>query len=82
MSKMELFKKENFIFVNGDGTCNASALIHIKEAVTVALDEVRQEPEGEDEETIVDHVIWCLHRWLGFDPYYNKRFLRVHESLV
>ncbi|WKX90058.1 hypothetical protein Q1695_009136 [Nippostrongylus brasiliensis] len=84
LSKMELFKKENFIFVNSDGTCNASAVVGIRNAVTVALDEVRKAPEeiDGDEESLIDHIIWSFHRWLGFDPYYNKRFLRVHETLV
>ncbi|XGW21829.1 hypothetical protein V3C99_004636, partial [Haemonchus contortus] len=81
LPKMELFKKENFVFVDDDGSCNASAVIHIKHAVTNALMEVREDPH-ETEESILDHITWSLHRWLGFDPYYHKRFLRVHETLV
>ncbi|KAK5969244.1 hypothetical protein GCK32_010157 [Trichostrongylus colubriformis] len=81
LPKMELFKKENFIFINEDGTCNTSAVIQLKHAVTEALKEVRKDEE-ETEESILEHIVWCLHRWLGFDPYYHKRFLRVHEALV
>ncbi|EPB72322.1 hypothetical protein ANCCEY_08605 [Ancylostoma ceylanicum] len=82
LSKMELFRKENFVFIKDDLTCNASAVIHIKEAVTSALEEVRAEPKEDDEVATFDHILWCLHRWLGLDPYYNKRFLRVHEGIV
>ncbi|VDM58763.1 unnamed protein product [Angiostrongylus costaricensis] len=82
LSKMELFRRENFIFINNDGTCNASAVLRVKETVAAALNEVRKEPVDDVEVSTLDHLLWCIHRWMGFDPYYNKRFLRVHESIV
>ncbi|CAJ0593493.1 unnamed protein product [Cylicocyclus nassatus] len=81
MSKMELFRKENFLFMKDDGSCNASAVVHLKEAVTIALDEVRVELK-EEEMPVLDYVLWNLHRWFGFDPYNNKNFLRVHEGII
>ncbi|KAK6727458.1 hypothetical protein RB195_005258 [Necator americanus] len=82
LSKMELFRKEGFVFINDDHTCNATAVIRIKETVTVALDEVRANPTEQDEVSFFTHILWCLHRWIGLDPYYNRRFLRVHEGIV
>ncbi|ETN80241.1 hypothetical protein NECAME_09294 [Necator americanus] len=79
---MELFRKEGFVFINDDHTCNATAVIRIKETVTVALDEVRANPTEQDEVSFFTHILWCLHRWIGLDPYYNRRFLRVHEGIV
>ncbi|CAJ0593492.1 unnamed protein product [Cylicocyclus nassatus] len=81
MSKMELFRKENFLFMKDDGSCNASSIVHLKEAVSVALDEVRVEVKDE-EMAVLDYVLWNLHRWFGLDPYNNKNFLRVHEGII
>ncbi|KJH48602.1 hypothetical protein DICVIV_05289 [Dictyocaulus viviparus] len=82
LTKMELFKRENLVFMKNDGTCNASAVIHVKESVAVALEDVRNNPPRNRKMSTFNYILWYFHRHLGFDPYYNKRFLRVHESLV
>ncbi|KAJ1353853.1 hypothetical protein KIN20_010615 [Parelaphostrongylus tenuis] len=82
LSKMELFKRENFVFINNDSTCNASAVLRLKETVAIALNAGRKETVGGAEVSTLDHLLWCLNRWLGFSPHYYKRFLRVHESIM
>ncbi|PAV56463.1 hypothetical protein WR25_00186 [Diploscapter pachys] len=81
LTKMELFKREKFVFRMDNGTCNYTALAFIRQAVNIALPELIS-TETEDKTSYLFRFLEFLNEIIGFDPYHNKYFLHVHEGIV
>ncbi|CAB3407622.1 unnamed protein product [Caenorhabditis bovis] len=81
MSKMELFKKSRFVFRHKNGTCDTSAFVRIRHSIRNALkDKMLADPRSP--EPLRTRIWYKLRSLLNIDPYNNKRFLQVHESLI
>ncbi|CAI4221772.1 unnamed protein product [Auanema sp. JU1783] len=80
ISKMDLFRANNFNFLLNDGSCNYTAVQKLRHTVPIALREVRLQQFEENNK--LEDIFYFFKENFGLDPFNNRRFLHVHDTLV